>query len=78
MRPVPPPTTAIGEWPQRCRCASAIIGSRFPTCRLERGGIEADVAGDLLAREQRPRAFGGVVHEAAPLQFAVEVHQSLL
>jgi hypothetical protein len=34
MRPVPPPTSAIGEWPCRCICASIVITSRLPTCRL--------------------------------------------
>ena len=51
IRPVPPPTSAIGEWPQRCRRASAMIGSSDADVQARRGRIEADVAGDRLARE---------------------------
>ena len=34
MRPVPPPTSAIGVWPARWACTSPMIGTRFPRCRL--------------------------------------------
>ena len=49
IMPVPPPTIAMGLWPNRCMRASAIIGSSEPTCRLAAVGIEADVERQLLA-----------------------------
>ena len=41
-------------------------------------GIEASVNGEFFTRQRIPRALGGVVDEAAPLQLAIEVHQPLL
>ena len=38
IRPVPPPTSATGVCPARCRCTSPMMGSRLPTCRLEAVG----------------------------------------
>jgi hypothetical protein len=38
IRPVPPPMTATGECPWRCMCASAIMTSKLPTCRLAADG----------------------------------------
>ena len=78
MSPVPPPTTAIGEWPCRCRCASAIIRQQVTDVQARGGRIEADVPGDLLARQHVAGAFGGVVDQPPPLEFAVKVHQPLL
>ena len=57
IMPVPPPTIAIGVWPNRCSRASPISGSRMPTCRLEAVGIEADVGGDRSRVEQRRPAL---------------------
>jgi len=34
MRPVPPPTSAMGRLPVCCMCASAMMGTRLPMCRL--------------------------------------------
>ncbi len=49
-----------------------------PDVQARRRGIEPDVAGDPLARQDVANTFGGVVDKAAPLQLAIQVHQSLL
>ena len=46
--------------------------------KARRGRIKADVAGDLPLRERLAHAVGRVVHESAPRQLAMEVHQPLL
>ena len=64
MRPVPPPTRAIGAWPARCRCASAMQRQQTADVKTGCSGIESDVAGDRLSGASASRdAFGGVVDQ---------------
>ncbi len=49
-----------------------------PDMKTGCSGIESDVAGDCLARQCFPRAFSGPVDQAAPLEFAIHIHQPLL
>ena len=80
IMPVPPPTSAIGVWPKRCRRASAITVSSDPNVQARRRGIEADVRGDALAGEQVGEAFRRVVDQAAPGEFVEQTghRQSVL
>ena len=46
--------------------------------KTRRGRIETDVGCQLLPRDEIAQPLGGVVSEAAPFEFAVQVHQPLL
>ena len=50
--PVPPPTIAIGVWPNRCSRASPITVSSEPTCRLDAVGSKPMYAVTALRRER--------------------------
>src|SRR6478752_1307285 len=43
-----------------------------------RGGIEPDVSGDRSCGQRVADSFGCVVHQSAPRQLAIDVHQPLL
>ena len=77
--PVPPPTIAIGVWPNRCSRASAITGQQRSDVQARRGRIEADVRGHafLVANSVR-QPFRGVVHHAAPFQLVEEIHRGFV
>ena len=73
IRPVPPPTSAIGLWPERWARASAMHWKQTADVKARRGRIEACVQRQRAGRQNIPQAFGGVVDEAAPLQFRKEI-----
>ena len=66
IMPVPPPTIAIGVWPNRCSRASPITVSSDPTCRLDAVGSNPMYAVTRSVAKQLGQALGGVVHQAAP------------
>ena len=71
--PVPPPTIAIGKWPNRCRRASAISVIRIADVQARRRRIESDVRGHALCSELFLQSLGGVGDHAAPLQLVEEI-----
>ena len=73
IMPVPPPTMAIGECPNRCRRASAISVISDADMQARRRRIESDVGGDALRGELFLQPFGGVGDHAAPLQLVEEI-----
>ena len=70
MRVVPPPISAMGRWPARCRCAMNMSCSEVADVQARRRGIEADVERDLLRVQQLPQPLlvGALADEAALLQ----------
>ena len=75
IMPVPPPTMAIGEWPDRCSRASPIIGQQRSDVQAVGGRIEADVAGHRAGGERVAQPFGRCpTPSRATASSVVEIH----
>ena len=61
--PVPPPTMAIGEWPNRCSRASPIIVRSDPTCRLSAVGSNPMYAVMDRSVSRLAKSLGGFRHQ---------------
>ncbi len=74
--PVPPPTMRDRRCPNRCRRASAITGSRLPTCRLDAVGSKPTYAVTCSRREHLGQPLGRVVDHAAPRELFEQILSS--
>ena len=85
---MPPPTIAIGVWPNRCRRASPITVSSDPTCRLDAvgskpmyavtGSLASASAGPSVASYTRPRHSSSVSRDWPSIwQAGVTITQSM-
>ena len=75
MRPVPPPTSAIGVCPARCSRARFITVISDPDVQAGGCRIEADVGRDRLTLEDRGQPLGHVLQHPAPRQLVDQVHR---
>ena len=78
--PVAPPTSSSGRCPASCSRRAVSTCTRWPTCRLGGGRVEADVERDRPAVERFAQLVevGRVLDQAAPLQVVYESHLAIL
>ena len=68
MRPVPPPTIAIGRVPGTLHPREGHDRQQRPDVQARGGGVEPDVAGHRLLGQHLGQALGGLVHHPTPVE----------